>query len=106
MVGKLTVFFGSIMAIPIVAQMPTTTTAGELGKASGQMVLAIVLVFVSGALVQVFRMAQKDRDKDRDKWEKRDEKFTELMVKNAEAMTRQADSNEQVATAIIKCKKE
>lgn len=100
MLGKLTVFFGSVVAMPIVGQLSPETSAGELAKAGAQGILALVVVAETLAIYKMFKLWRNDIDTERLANKEQTVKFEDLMSKHTEAMTKQAASNEQIATAV------
>jgi len=101
MLGKLSMFFGSVIAMPIVAQIPTADgTVSELAKAGAQGILAFIVVTETLAIYKMFKLWRADIEKERIENKDQTAKFEDLMSKHTEAMTKQASSNEQIATAV------
>lgn len=104
-------FLGSVAAMPVIAQLPAETTMEKLGKGTTQMVLAVVVIFLALALIQIFRMHRQDTlDSKKELKEEMEksacqmfaqmEKSQKIIADNTSAMTMMASSNQQLKEAI------
>ena len=112
MITKLTAgFFASIVAMPIIAQIPATTDVERLGKGTAQFVLAIVVVALAAAIVAIFKLHRQDAitakeelkqemAKSQELLKEQMEKSAKLISDNTSAMNLMANSNNQLKEAI------
>ena len=112
MMTKLMVgFITSVAVMPVVAQLPAETTMEKLGKGTTQMVLAVVVIALAFALIQVFRIHRQDAidakkellnemEKSTCQMYEQMEKSHKIISDNTTAMTMMAKSNEQLKEAI------
>jgi uncharacterized ion transporter superfamily protein YfcC len=112
MMAKLmTGMMAGVVAMPIVAQLPAETTLERLGKGTTQMVLAVVVIGLALALIQIFRYHRQDtlaskkellEEMERSKKDMREqwERSQKVISDNTTAMNMMANSNEQLKEAI------
>jgi tellurite resistance protein len=111
MIKILTSMVFSVTAMPVIGALNAETTMERLGKGTAQMVLAVAVVALAGALLQVFRLHRKDSldaRKELTSEMKRSgndmrnqmEKSQEVISQNTAAMTMMARSNEQLREAL------
>lgn len=104
-------FIGSVAIMPIIAQIPAETSMEKLGKGTTQMVLAVVVIALAFALIQVFRIHRQDAidskkellsemEKSTCQMFAQMEKSQKIISDNTTAMTMMAKSNEQLKEAI------
>jgi uncharacterized membrane protein len=105
-------FLGSVAMMPVVAQIPADTAMEKLGKGTTQVVLAVVVIALALALIQIFRLHREDaatsRKELKDEMEKsacqmfaQMEKSQQIISENTSAMNMMAKSNEQLKEAIF-----
>lgn len=93
-------FLSTVILFPIVAQVDAGTTVEKLGKGTAQMVLAVVVVCLALAIVQIFRYHRRDMLDAKQELKHEMEKSIKLIADNTLAMNMQADSNKQLKEAI------
>ena len=100
-----------VMAMPIVGQLPAETAFEKLSKGTTQMVLAVVVMGLALALIQIFRLHRQDTlaskkelqdamEKSKNDLKDHLEKSQKIIADNTSAMNMMAKSNEQLKEAI------
>ena len=112
MLTKLTAgFIGTVALMPVIAQLPADTAMEKLGKGTTQVVLAVVVIALAFALIQVFRIHREDaltsKKELKEEMEKSSnaminqmEKSQKIIADNTTAMNMMAKSNDQLKEAI------
>jgi len=112
MVTKLTLgLMGAVVAMPLIAEIPAETTLEKLGKGTTQMVLAVVVIALAFALIQVFRIHRQDSidakkellaemEKSSCQMFEQMDKSQKIIADNTSAMNLMANSNQQLKEAI------
>jgi len=100
MVGKFCGFIGSVVALPIVGQIPTEGAYEKLAQGTVQMVLAVVVIGLALALVQVYKLHRKDMLASREELKEDNKVIQSLLAENVKVMTAMKDSNGELKEAI------
>jgi len=100
MMGKLGLFMGSVIAMPVIGQLSPESAVGELAKGGAQMILAVVVVAEAIAIFKMFKLWRDDIESEREDRKTEREKFEEIIKDNAEANTRLATTNEALKDSV------
>lgn len=100
MVGKFAGFIGSVAAIPVIGQIPVQGTLEKLAQGTVQMVLAVVVIFLSLALVRIYQLHRNDMLASRQELKEDNKVIQGLLAENVKVMTSTTDSNTDLKEAI------
>ena len=96
--GKVSIFMGSIIGIPILGLFGDPTN--DLATGSAQLILAILAVIEGLALYKMFQLWRQDVRDQRKKDEARQEVLQQLIAENTAAQALSAESNKQFKEAV------
>ena len=100
MAGKSTIFLGSVITLPFLAQVDPQSVAGELAIATAQGVLSIVVVAEAIAIICMFRQWRKDVETDRISDKEQAGKLTDLIANNTAVISQNRDATHRSANAM------
>jgi len=102
MVAKFVGFISAVVALPVVGELPIPVedTYGKLAQGTVQMVLAVVVIFLALALVQIYKLHRKDMLASRDELKEENKVVQKLLSDNATVITQMKDSNRELREAI------
>jgi len=109
--AKVMGFFGAVGLMPVVANIDATTTMEKMAKGTTQTVLAVVVIALALALLQIYKLHRKDaldsRKEMKDEFERHakeqkedNEKLQKVITDNTSAMNMLAESDKQLKEAI------
>jgi cell division protein FtsL len=108
---KVAAFFTVVGLMPVVAQMDANTAMEKMAKGTTQTVLAVVVICLALALMQIYKLHRKDAIDSREELKKayeehskeqkgENEKLQKIIADNTSAMMLLADSDKQLKDAI------
>jgi len=98
--GKITMFMGSVITLPFLAQVDPQSVAGELAIATAQGVLSVVVVAEAIAIIVMFRQWRKDVETDRKSDKEQSDKLTTLIADNSAVIRQTNDATHRSANAM------
>ena len=104
-------FMGAVSMMPVVAQIEAGNAMEKMAKGTAQMVLAVVVISLALALLQIYKLHRQDaldsRKELKDEFERHaqeqkddNEKLQKIVAENTTAMTMLAESDKQLKEAI------
>jgi uncharacterized membrane protein len=97
-------FLASVALLPVVGQVQAESAMEKLAKGSTQAVLAVVVIGLAFALIQIFRLYRRDMRIENERIQAcmkvQQEKMEKLLADNAVAMRDHAKSSESLAVAV------